>query len=154
LRRFPGAAIAADQLYREADLAHRFFARTWPALPKKAQVLKIVDVFKRFGATAKDLFDPCQWLVSEAMTSSRTSRLFLKQCADIDIDRHKGSRGVCRRTVPMMRRCSASFPTASVVANVLDFQDELSMPSAFVAKGRGRGRNFAELADMLLAAKG
>src|SRR5262249_44430150 len=47
----PGAAIAADQAYREADLAIDF-CEDVPALPREA-VECIVQIFTRHGATAK-----------------------------------------------------------------------------------------------------
>jgi HAD superfamily hydrolase (TIGR01484 family) len=149
LAEIPGAAIAADQLYREADLAIDF-CEDVPALPKAA-VQKIVDVFTRFDATAKiSSIHVNGWFGGYDKLS--TSRLFLKQCADIDIDRHKEIAvfaGDSPNDAPMF----GFFPNSVGVANVLDFQDELSMPPAFVAKGRGAD-GFAELADMLIAAKG
>ncbi|WP_396647312.1 hypothetical protein [Mesorhizobium sp. IMUNJ 23232] len=45
------------------------------------------------------------------------------------------------------------FPNGVGVANVLDFRDDLPAPPAYVAKHRGAD-GFAELADMLIAAKG
>jgi len=48
----PGAAVAADQAYREADLAIDF-CEDVPALPRAA-VDRIVEIFAKHGATAKE----------------------------------------------------------------------------------------------------
>ena len=47
----PGAAVASDQAYREADLANDF-AEDVPPLPP-ASVKHIVEIFEQQGATAK-----------------------------------------------------------------------------------------------------
>ena len=50
-REVPGAGIASDQLYREADLAIDF-CEDVPALPE-AEVQRILDIFAEAGAVAK-----------------------------------------------------------------------------------------------------
>ena len=45
------------------------------------------------------------------------------------------------------------FPNSVGVANVLDFGADLPAPPVYVTNGRGAD-GFAELADMLIAAKG
>ena len=51
LKEVPGAGIASDQLYREADLAIDF-CEDVPPLPDKA-IDRIVQIFEESGATAK-----------------------------------------------------------------------------------------------------
>ena len=61
LAAIPGAALAADQAYRDSDLAIDF-REDVPPLPL-AEVDRIVALFHRAGAQAKNQFDPRQRLV-------------------------------------------------------------------------------------------
>ncbi|WP_235984395.1 HAD-IIB family hydrolase [Mesorhizobium neociceri] len=149
LREVPGAAVAADQAYREADLAIDFCEDVAP-LPK-TEVLKIVGIFQRYGATAKiSSIHVNGWFGKYDKLS--TSRLFLRDCFGIDIDHDKDSIvfvGDSPNDAPMF----GFFPNSVGVANVLDFAGELPASPAFVTSGRG-AEGFAELADALIAAKG
>ncbi len=149
LREVPGAAVAADQAYREADLAIDF-CEDVPALPK-ADVLRIVDIFQRHGATAKiSSIHVNGWFGGYDKLS--TSRLFLDRCFGIDIDNDRESIvfvGDSPNDAPMF----GFFPNSVGVANVLDFGDELPASPAFVTAGRGAD-GFAEVASALIAAKG
>jgi HAD superfamily hydrolase (TIGR01484 family) len=149
LREVPGAAVAADQPYREADLAIDFCEDVAP-LPK-TEVLKIVGIFQRYGATAKiSSIHVNGWFGKYDKLS--TSRLFLQDCFGIDIDHDKDSIafvGDSPNDAPMF----GFFPNSVGVANVLDFAGELPASPAFVTSGRG-AQGFAELADALIAAKG
>ena len=149
LSEVPGAAVAADQAYREADLAIDF-CEDVPPLPK-SEVAKIVGIFERFGATAKiSSIHVNGWFGGYDKLS--TSRLFLRACFGIDIDRdcdRIAFAGDSPNDSPMF----GFFPNSVGVANVLDFGADLPAPPAYVAKGRGAD-GFAELADMLIAAKG
>lgn len=148
LAEVPGAALAADQAYREADLAIDF-REDVPPLPK-ADVLRIVDIFRRHGATAKiSSIHVNGWFGGYDKLS--TSRLFLRDCFGIDIDRDKDSVvfvGDSPNDAPMF----GFFPNGVGVANVLDFAGELPASPAFVARGRGAD-GFAELANALIAVK-
>jgi len=148
-REVPGAAVAADQPYREADLAIDFCEDVAP-LPK-TEVLKIVGIFQRYGATAKiSSIHVNGWFGKYDKLS--TSRLFLQDCFGIDIDHDKDSIafvGDSPNDAPMF----GFFPNSVGVANVLDFAGELPASPAFVTSGRG-AQGFAELADALIAAKG
>ncbi len=149
LREVPGAAVAADQPYREADLAIDFCEDVAP-LPK-TEVLKIVGIIQRYGATAKiSSIHVNGWFGKYDKLS--TSRLFLQDCFGIDIDHDKDSIafiGDSPNDAPMF----GFFPNSVGVANVLDFAGELPASPAFVTSGRG-AQGFAELADALIAAKG
>jgi HAD superfamily hydrolase (TIGR01484 family) len=149
LREVPNAAVAADQAYREADLAIDF-CEDVPALPK-ADVLRIVDIFQRYGATAKiSSIHVNGWFGDYDKLS--TSRLFLNERFGMDIDRDPATVvfvGDSPNDAPMF----GFFPNSVGVANVLDFGDELSASPAFVTNGRG-AVGFSELADALIAAKG
>ena len=149
LREVPGAAVAADQPYRETDLAIDFCEDVAPL--QKTEVLKIVGIFQRYGATAKiSSIHVNGWFGKYDKLS--TSRLFLQDCFGIDIDHDKDSIafvGDSPNDAPMF----GFFPNSVGVANVLDFAGELPASPAFVTSGRG-AQGFAELADALIAAKG
>jgi HAD superfamily hydrolase (TIGR01484 family) len=149
LAEVPGAAVAADQAYREADLAIDF-CEDVPALDK-ADVQRIVGVFDRFGATAKvSSIHVNGWFGGYDKLS--TTRLFLKECFDIDIERDKDAvvfSGDSPNDAPMF----GFFPASVGVANVLDFRGDLAHFPAFVTQGRA-ARGFAELAKALIEAKG
>jgi HAD superfamily hydrolase (TIGR01484 family) len=148
LAEIPGAAVATDQPYREADLAIDF-CEDVPAL-SKADIQKIVDIFSRFGATAKvSSIHVNGWFGGYDKLS--TSRLFLQQCFGIDIDRDMHSIafvGDSPNDAPMF----GFFPNSVGVANVRDFGDAAFTPPAFITRGRG-GDGFAEFADLLIAAR-
>jgi HAD superfamily hydrolase (TIGR01484 family) len=148
LAEVPGAAMAADQPFRMADLAIDF-CEDVPPLPR-SEVLKIVSIFERFGATAKiSSIHVNGWFGGYDKLS--TTRRFLADCFDIDIDRDK-SRMVFAGDSPNDSPMFGFFPNSIGVANVLDFKDDLPAPPAYVAKGRGAD-GFAELADLLIAAR-
>ena len=149
LAEVPGAAVAADQPFRMADLAIDF-CEDVPALPR-SEVLKIVAIYERFGATAKiSSIHVNGWFGGYDKLS--TTRRFLADCFGFDIDRDRAQvlfAGDSPNDSPMF----GFFPNSVGVANVLDFRDDLPAAPSYVAKGRG-ANGFAELADMLIAARG
>jgi HAD superfamily hydrolase (TIGR01484 family) len=148
LAEVPGAAVAADQPFRMADLAIDF-CEDVPALAH-SEVLKIVSIFERFGATAKiSSIHVNGWFGGYDKLS--TTRRFLVDCFGFDIDRDK-SRVVFVGDSPNDSPMFGFFPNSVGVANVLDFKDDLPAAPAYVAKGRGAD-GFAELADLLIAVR-
>ena len=148
LAEVPGAAVAADQSYRAADLAIDF-CEDVPPLPR-SEVLKIVAIFERFGATAKiSSIHVNGWFGGYDKLS--TTRRFLSDCFGIDIDRER-SRIAFAGDSPNDSPMFGFFPNSIGVANVLDFRDDLPAEPAYVADGRGAD-GFAELTDMLIAAR-
>ena len=148
LAEVPGAAVAADQNYREADLAIDF-CEDVPPLPR-SEVLKIVAIFERFGATAKiSSIHVNGWFGGYDKLS--TTRHFLADCFGVDIDRER-SRIVFAGDSPNDSPMFGFFPNSVGVANVLDFRNDLPATPAYVADGRGAD-GFAELTDMLIAAR-
>jgi len=151
LAEIPGAAVAADQAYREADLAIDF-CEDVPALARQ-DVLKIVSIFQRFGATAKvSSIHVNGWFGNYDKLT--TTRHFLADCFDIDIDRDRDRKriafaGDSPNDSPMFE----FFECSIGVANVLDFGQDMPHRPAYVARGRG-GDGFAELADLLIEARG
>lgn len=149
LAEVPGAAVAADQAYREADLAIDFCEDVAPL--HKSEVQRIVDVFHRFGATAKvSSIHVNGWFGGYDKLS--TTRLFLNECFGIDIQRDKDAvvfSGDSPNDAPMF----GFFPASVGVANVLDFREDLAHAPGFITRDRA-AKGFAELADALIVARG
>lgn len=148
LMEVPGAAVAADQAYREADLAIDF-CEDVPRVPKAA-VDGIVAIFTRFGATAKvSSIHVNGWFGCYDKLS--TTRLLLSECFGIDIDAEKQAVVFCGDS-PNDAPMFGFFPCSVGVANVRDFESELAAAPAFVATSRG-GEGFAEIAASLIEAR-
>ena len=145
----PGAALASDQLYREADLAIDFCEDVIP-LPR-AEVDRIVKLFEAAGATAKvSSIHVNGWFGSYDKLGM--TRVMLKECFAIDLDAARDAfvfAGDSPNDSPMF----GFFPHAVGVANVRDFEDRLTASPAYVTPSRC-GQGFVELADALIAAKG
>jgi len=144
----PGAALASDQLYREADLAIDFCEDVAP-LPR-AEVDRIVALFEAAGATAKvSSIHVNGWFGSYDKLGM--TRIMLKECFGIDLDAERDSfvfAGDSPNDAPMF----GFFPHAVGVANVRDFEDRLSARPAYVTPSRC-GQGFVELAEALIAAR-
>jgi HAD superfamily hydrolase (TIGR01484 family) len=148
LKAVPGAALASDQLYREADLAIDY-CEDVPPLPPAA-VDRIVALFEEAGATAKvSSIHVNGWFGSyDKLGMTRT---LLRECFAIDLDAARDSFvfvGDSPNDAPMF----AFFPHAVGVANIAAFADRLAAQPAYVTRGQA-GAGFAELADALLAAR-
>jgi len=148
LREVPGAAVAADQAYREADLAIDF-REDVPPLPHSA-IERIVEIFHEAGATAKiSSIHVNGWFGGYDKLS--TTRVFLTDCFGIDIDKQNGEivfAGDSPNDQPMF----GFFRNSIGVANVLTFVDSLISPPTFVAKGKS-AEGFVELAHLLISAR-
>lgn len=149
LKAVPGAAIAADQRYRETDLAIDF-CEDVPRLPA-AEVRRIVTLMESHGLTVKvSSIHVNGWF--GRYDKLAMTRLFLRECHDTDLDTARGGYvfvGDSPNDAPMF----AFFPHAVGVANVSDFAGELTHPPAYVTRARC-GAGFSELADGILAALG
>ncbi|MFQ5954949.1 MAG: HAD-IIB family hydrolase [Kiloniellales bacterium] len=144
----PGAAIAADQAYREADLAIDYREDVPPL--KAGDVARIVALCERAGARAKVSSIHVNAWFGEFDKLAMTRVLFDELFA-LDLDRVRESvvfAGDSPNDVPMF----AYFPNAVGVANVRDFTGRLAAEPAWVTQARG-GDGFAELADALVGAR-
>ena len=144
----PGAALASDQPYREADLAIDFREDVAP-LPQTA-VARIVALFEAAGATAKvSSIHVNGWYGTYDKLS--TTRLMLAEEFRIDLDARIDEyvfAGDSPNDAPMF----AAFPNAVGVANLRAFADDMSdLPAYITAAPAGAG--FAELAAALLDAR-
>lgn len=147
LREVPGAAVSADQLYREADLAIDFREDVAP-LPKK-DIRRIKEIFEEEGAVAKvSSIHVNGWF--GAYDKLSMSRRLVADLLGVDLDAEKGDYvfvGDSPNDAPMF----AYFPNACGVANVADFAGEIEALPAYIASGRG-GAGFVEIAEIILAA--
>ncbi len=143
----PGSAVAADQPYRETDLAIDY-AEDVDRLPDDA-VARIVAMFEAAGAVAKVSSIHVNGWFGDFDKLSMTRRVFA-DIFDRDIDGPRDDIvfiGDSPNDAPMF----AFFPNAVGVANVRDFARKLAAEPAWVTGARG-ATGFAELADAILAA--
>jgi HAD superfamily hydrolase (TIGR01484 family) len=148
LARVPGAALASDQAYRDADLAIDY-REDVPRLPQ-GTVDRIVRTMTAAGAHAKvSSIHVNAWFGDyDKLTMARI--LFRERFA-ADLERVRDTVvyvGDSPNDEPMFR----FFPFAVGVANVRDFGDRLKTRPAFVTRARA-GLGFAEVAEALLAAR-
>jgi HAD superfamily hydrolase (TIGR01484 family) len=148
LAEVPGAAIASDQLYREADLAIDF-CEDVPPLPVEA-VNRIVALFGEAGAVAKvSSIHVNGWYGTYDKLSM--TRVFVYDAFGLDLDAAKERFVFCGDS-PNDAPMFAFFPFACGVANVMEFAGRMTAMPAFVSSGRG-GAGFVEIADRILAAR-
>ena len=144
----PGAALASDQLAREADLAIDF-CEDVPPLPSSA-IDRIVAMFEAAGATAKvSSIHVNGWFGSyDKLTMTR---IMLSECFGIDLDAERAS-FVFAGDSPNDQPMFAFFPNAVGVANLMNFADRLTARPRWITRAAG-GAGFAELAEALLVAR-
>lgn len=148
LSEIPGAGIASDQHYREADLAIDVREDVEPLLP--GEVDKVMALFAQAGATAKlSSIHVNGWFGRYDKLSM--TRLFAADMLKIDLDAQKASClfvGDSPNDGPMF----SFFPNSCGVANVRDFENGNTPLPAYVSTQRG-GAGFVEIAERLLAAR-
>ncbi|HSS63347.1 MAG TPA: HAD-IIB family hydrolase [Gammaproteobacteria bacterium] len=149
LSQVPGAAVAADQPYREADLAIDFCEDVAPLCEDAVQ--RIVALFEQAGATAKvSSIHVNGWFgVYDKLTMTCT---FMRECFGVDLGASREDFtfiGDSPNDSPMFEY----FPNSIGVANVARFAGRLSAEPAFVTEAPSGG-GFAEAAARLLSARG
>jgi hypothetical protein len=148
LRAVPGAALASDQHYRESDLAIDF-CEDVPPLPR-GEVTRIAALMEEAGLTAKiSSIHVNGWFGSYdklGMTKTLMTEVF-----GIDLDAQR-ERFVFTGDSPNDQPMFGFFPHAVGVANLADFGGRISTPPTYITSARG-GAGFAELADLLIAAR-
>jgi len=145
LRSVPGAALASDQHYREADLAidYREDVRELP----RAAVDRIVALMEAEGMTAKvSSIHVNGWF--GAWDKLATTKLLFAEALDIDLERDR-ARYVFAGDSPNDAPMFGYFPNAVGVANVSAFADRIAALPAYVTQAES-GAGFAELAAFLL----
>jgi hypothetical protein len=148
LARVPGAAIAADQFGRLADLAIDF-AEDVPRLGEDA-VAAIVRLAEAAGATAKvSSIHVNIWFGGwDKLTMARRVLGEWLGLDDAAQRAHCLFVGDSPNDAPMF----GHFPLSVGVANVADFAGRLAFAPAYVTRAPG-GAGFAELAAAILAAR-
>ena len=144
----PGAAVAADQAYREADLAIDFREDVAPL--DDAAVARIVAIFEAAGARAKVSSIHVNGWFGDYDKLAMTRRMF-DEVFGVALDAVRDATvfvGDSPNDAPMF----AYFPDAVGVANVADFAGRLAAEPAWVTRAPG-GYGFAELAEALISAR-
>ena len=144
----PGAALAADQPYREVDLAIDISEDVRPLGPKA--VARILTLFENAGARAKLSSIHVNGWFGDFDKLAMTRRL-LAEGFGIDADKARDKIlfvGDSPNDAPMF----AHFPLSVGVANICDFSDRLEAEPGFVTRRTGAA-GFAELGRALLAAR-
>ncbi len=144
----PGAGLASDQRYREADLAIDFCEDVTPLPP--AEVERIVALFEAAGAMAKvSSIHVNGWF--GRYDKLAMTRILLEEAFAIDLDAER-ERFVFVGDSPNDAPMFAYFPNAVGVANIRVFEGEFPVPAAYVTEGLA-GSGFAELAAALIEAR-
>jgi HAD superfamily hydrolase (TIGR01484 family) len=146
IKAVPGSAIAADQQYRETDLAIDFCEDVTP-LPQAA-VDEIVLRMEKHGLTAKvSSIHVNGWFGRYDKLSM--SKTLMREAFGVDLDAAR-DRFVFVGDSPNDAPMFGYFPHAVGVANILDFGDRVDPLPAYVSQQRC-GAGFAEVAACLLA---
>lgn len=149
LAEVPGAALASDQRYREADLAIDYCEDVTP-LPAAA-VERVVALMREAGMSAKVSSIHVNGWFGEYDKLGMTREL-ARERFGVDLDAARGRYlfvGDSPNDAPMF----GYFPLSVGVANVRRFAAQLEHAPAFVTAAAG-GAGFAELAGRILAARG
>jgi HAD superfamily hydrolase (TIGR01484 family) len=143
----PGCAVAADQRYRETDLAIDF-CEDVPRLPEAA-IMRIAALMRDSGITAKVSSIHVNGWFGAYDKLGMTKTLFT-ECFGIDLDTRNEEFafiGDSPNDAPMF----GFFRHSVGVANVRAFADALDSPPAYVTPGTSAG--FCEFAAAILAAR-
>ena len=147
IKAVPGAAIAADQHYRETDLAIDFCEDVAP-LPSSA-IDEIMLRMEKHGLTAKVSSIHVNGWFGRYDKLSMT-KILMREIFGVDLDAAREAYvfvGDSPNDAPMF----GYFPHAVGVANIQDFGDRVEHLPAYVSTNRC-GAGFAEAAACLLAA--
>ena len=141
----PGCAVAADQAYREADLAIDF-CEDVPALPMPS-VEAVKAIFEANGATAKiSSIHVNGWFGDYDKLSM--SRLIFEEEFNLEMDAVREQVIFCGDS-PNDSPMFGFFPHSVGVANVRAFEAQLTAPPTWVTRTEG-GLGFAEMVKVLL----
>ncbi len=144
----PGARVAGDQAYREADLAIDF-CEDVDTLPAN-EINRIVEIFESHGAVAKISSIHVNGWYGDYDKLSMTRRA-LNEIFGVDIESAReivAFVGDSPNDAPMFD----FFPFSVGVANVRNFDGQLTAEPAWITDDPG-GSGFAEFADALLNAR-
>jgi HAD superfamily hydrolase (TIGR01484 family) len=150
LQAVPGAGIAADQRYRDTDLAIDYCEDVPPL--GAAAVERIHALLVAHGLTAKvSSIHVNAWFGTHDKLSM-TRRLMTEQF-DVDLDAER-DRYAFIGDSPNDEPMFAYFPNSFAVANIAPFVHTLDHPPAHVIGDAEEGAGFALFAERVLAARG
>ena len=145
LKEVAGCAVSSDQFSRVSDLAIDF-CEDVPDLSIEA-VKKIKEIFVRSGATAKiSSIHVNAWFGD--YNKLEMTRIFTKEIIDIDLDLRKDEFVFCGDS-PNDEPLFEFFPNSCGVANVKEFQSEMTHLPKYVANLKG-GKGFVEICKKIL----
>lgn len=143
-----GAAVSADQRYRESDLAIDF-CEDVPGLPE-SDIERIKRIFEEEGAVAKvSSIHVNGWY--GAYDKLTMSCRFASDVLGIDLDKDR-NRVVFVGDSPNDAPMFGFFPHSCGVANVLEFRGRIEAEPTYVATEKG-GFGFVEVAERILQAR-
>ena len=148
LATIPGAKIAADQAYREADLAIDFAEDTGPL--ERSAIDAIVEIFLKHKATAKVSSIHVNGWYGQYDKLTQTKK-FMTDVFNVDLDQNRHEYtfvGDSPNDSPMF----GFFPDAVGVANLADMIDQCPQIPAYISNG-GSGDGFIEVAEAILQTK-
>jgi HAD superfamily hydrolase (TIGR01484 family) len=147
LRQVPGSAIAADQHYREADLAIDYCEDVAPLSPEA--VARVVEILRGYEMTVKVSSIHVNAWFGDYDKLAMTKRLLRSEFGvDLD-DEHARARFVFVGDSPNDEPMFRFFPLSAAVANIARFADQLRFRPAHVTR-RPSGAGFAELARQII----
>jgi HAD superfamily hydrolase (TIGR01484 family) len=149
LREVPGCAVAADQMYREYDLAIDFCEDVAPL--DRDSITRIQRIFEEHGAHAKISSIHVNGWFGEFDKLS-TSRLCARDLFGVDIECDRESFVFCGDS-PNDEPMFAFFPLSFGMANLEPFLDRIRQRPAFITE-RPAGEGFVEVAERILQARG
>ena len=148
VRAVPGCAIAADQSFRETDLAIDYCEDVAP-LAREA-VDRIVDLMQARGLTAKvSSIHVNGWF--GAYDKLAMARTLMREAFSVDLEKERAAYvfvGDSPNDAPMF----GFFPHAVGVANIRDFAGRLTHEPKYVTRAPA-GAGFREVVDCVLAAR-
>jgi len=148
LRQVAGARLAADQAYRDTDLAIDW-CEDVDAL-SAAGVQRIVELLESRHLTVKlSSIHVNAWFGDHDKLNM--TRLLLREQFDVDVDTER-DRFAFVGDSPNDEPMFAHFPNSFAVANIAAFLDGLTHKPAYMTRGP-EGQGFAEFARQLLAAR-
>jgi hypothetical protein len=146
LRAVPGAAVASDQPYREADLAIDYCEDVEP-LSRQA-VARICAIFAQHGATYKVSSVHVNGWFGDYNKLGMTKTLAREQW-DLALDACRDRFFFCGDS-PNDEPMFEFFPYAAGVKNLLNFADQVEHLPAYLASREG-GEGFAEIVETILS---
>ncbi len=145
LRAVPGAAVASDQPYREADLAIDYCEDVEPL--SREEIERICAIFDKHGATYKVSSVHVNGWFGDYNKLGMTQRLAGERWG-LELEETRDRFIFCGDS-PNDEPMFAYFPYAAGVRNLLNFADQIEHLPTYIASREG-GEGFAEIVQTIL----